>query len=372
MKVLFYLDSPTPWNSGIWYHRNKGPTDALSTRGHWVKQFAIGKQPPTKEDVDWCDTVVFGRSYPVGFDPVRDMKVFKDAGKRVLYDIDDDFWEVAKDNPSVLVSNSLKDQYESLIRLCDAVTTPSEVLAKKIKKYFKKPVFICHNGLNLEEYKERPHGNRGNDLFIGYMGAASHWKDLSIVVDVLEKLSKKYDFFFYLYGMTSEPFEAAVYNVKKLLALNLQPENNLYLQSMSDFYDKLKNIKMIHTPFMPPEIHPTILAGRDFDIGIAPLEDNEFNRAKSCVKFYEYAATGTVTLASDVEPYKSEVGYCAKNTEKDWYEKLEKLIVDKDFRDKLQKEQSEWVRKNRSIEAVALSWELACQLPGGIKVLNQS
>jgi len=63
----------------------------------------------------------------------------------------------------------------------------------------------------------------------------------------------------------------------------------------------------------------------------------------------------------------------AKNTAKDWYNKLEKLIVDKEYRVKLAKEQQEWVRKNRSIEAIGLPWELACQLPGGgPRVYNQS
>jgi glycosyltransferase involved in cell wall biosynthesis len=373
MKIAFFLDSPTPWNSGIWFHRNKTPTEALMTRGHAVRHFAIGRERPTKEILEWPDVVIFGRTYPVGFDPIADMKAFKAAGKRVLWDIDDDFWAVRKSNPSVLVSSSLKDQYEGLIREADGVITPSKVLAKKIQKLCKgKPVYICPNGINYEEYHERPKANRGDDLFIGYMAASSHFEDMPVAIEAIEKLSQKYNFFFYLYGMTAEPFEAAVYNVRKILSLNLQPEKEVQLKSMLKIYDMIQKTKMIHTPFMPPEIHPSILASRDFDIGIAPLEDNEFNRGKSCIKYYEYGATGTVTLASDVEPYRSEVSYLAKNTVDDWYKKLEKLIVDKEFRNKLQAEQSEWVKKNRSIEAIALPWELACQRPGGLKVLNQS
>jgi len=71
-------------------------------------------------------------------------------------------------------------------------------------------------------------------------------------------------------------------------------------------------------------------------------------------------------------PYKDEVGYRAKNTFKDWYKKLEKLIVDEEFRLKLGKQQQDWVKKNRSLEAIGLPWELAVQQPGGLKVLNQS
>lgn len=372
MKIGFYLDSPNPWNSGIWYHRNKMPSEALMTRGHLVRHFAIGTERPRQDVIDAVDTIIFGRTYPVGFQPIEDMKAFKKAGKRVLYDIDDDFWAVAKDNPSVLVSNSLKDQYEGLIRECDAVITPSKVLAKKIQKLCKgKPVFICPNGINYEDYRPRARTSRGDDLFIGYMGAASHWDDLKLIVDVLEKLSEKYNFFFYLYGMTNEAFEAAAYTVRKIYQSNLQPEKQEYFKNMMDFHDRLKQLKMIHRSFMPPEIHPMMLSNCDFDIGLAPLVDTEFNRGKSCIKFYEYAATGTCCVASDVLPYSDEVSYRAKNTFQDWYNKIEKLIVDKDFRDKLQEEQSKWVFENRSIEAVALAWEKAVQLPGGLEVLNQ-
>lgn len=372
-KIAFYLDSPTPWNSGIWFHRNKMPAESLATRGHVCRHFAIGMERPAGEVLNWPDTVIFGRTYPQAFNPIEDMKAYKRAGKRVLWDIDDDFWTVRKSNPSVLVSSTLKDQYEGLIRECDAVITPSYILAKKIKRLVKnKPVFICPNAINYEEYHERPRKNRDGDIFIGYMAASSHFEDMPIAVEAMEKLSGKYNFFFYLYGMTAEPFESAVYNVKKALSLNLQPERTEQLKYMLDIYDRIKNTRMIHTPFMPPEIHPMILSSRDFDIGIAPLADNEFNHGKSCIKFYEYAATGTVTLASDIEPYKSEVSYRAKNTVKDWYDKLERLIVDVPFRDKIQREQSAWVKEHRSIQAVALDWEKACQKPGGLKVLNQS
>lgn len=365
------LDSYTPWQSGIWFHRNKTVAEALGTRGHAVKQYVIGVNPPTDEIINSCDTVMFGRTYPVGFDPVMWMKAFKKAGKRVVYDMDDDFWAVAKHNPSVLVSNSLKDQYEELIRNCDVVTTPSPQLAKKIKKHFKKPVMLCPNAINYQEYHERPRVERG-DLFIGYMAASSHWKDFGIVIDALEKLSEKYDFFLYLYGLVAEPFESAAYNANRIYSSRIAPEKDEEFKPMIDLFNKIKKLKMIHTPFMPPEIHPTMLATRDFDIGIAPLEDTEFNHGKSNIKYYEYAATGTCTLASDVPPYSEEVTYRAKNTTKDWYNKLEKLIVDKKFRDELQEKQSKWVKENRSIEKVALAWELACQKPGGLPVLNQS
>lgn len=368
-KVLFVTDTIDCWQHGIWFHRIETPCTALGKRGHGLKQVAMGAEFP-EHLLDWPDTVIFGRTYPSQYDPVKIMREYKRRGKRVLYDMDDDFWQVSKDNPSANVSNALKDQYEDMIREADAIITPSEVLGKKFKKYFKKEVFICPNGIDYNIYQKRPEAHEG-ELVIGYMGAASHWKDLSLIGEVLSKLAEKYDFMFTVYGLTGEPMEAAMYAYQRILHSNTQPEKNNYFRSALDFYSQLKGLRMFHVPFMPPELHPTVLGRCDFDIGIAPLEDTEFNRGKSCIKFYEYASTGTVTVASDVEPYKSEVSYRAKNTFKDWYNKLEKLIVDKDFREKVRQEQMDWVKKNRSVEAIGLAWEKAVQKPGGLKVLNQ-
>lgn len=368
MKILFMLDTVMAYQSGIWYHRNETPSTALTSRGHGVKQVAIGSTVP-EHLMEWPDTVIFGRTYPSAYDPIKIMREYKHRGKRVLYDMDDDFWQVAKDNPSANVSNALKDQYEGMIREADAVITPSIALAKKFKKHFDKPVFICPNGIDKAHYLERPHEHE--DLIIGYMGAASHWKDLQLIGQVIDALSTKYDFFFTLYGITGEPLEAAIYSYNKILQMNLQPEKNAYFRSALDFYAQLKSVKLLHIPFMPPELHPSVLSRADIDIGLAPLEDTEFNRGKSCIKYYEYASVGAVTVASDVEPYNTEVTYLAKNTFQSWYDKIEKLIVDKEFRAKLLKEQQDWVKENRSIEAIAIPWELACQRPGGIEVLNQ-
>lgn len=372
-RILYVLDSAIAWKSGIWYHRIEVPSRGLSKRGNGVKQVAIGTTMPD-EFMEYPSTVVFGRIYPEAAHPVELMKAYKKQGTRVLYDLDDDIWAVDPSNPSKNVSNVFKDQYEGLIKECDAVTTPSPIIAKKIQKLCKgKKVYICPNAIDFNDYKERPHEH--DQLIIGYMGAASHWKDLTLIVDVLEKLYEKYDFTFVLQGVTGGDFESEMLSCQKLLQQNLQPEQNDYFRDALSFYDKLKKIKMYHLPFFLPEINPMKLSMADFDIGIAPLEDNEFNHGKSNLKFYEYAAVGTPCLASDVEPYRQECTYLAKNTFKDWYNKLEKLIVDKDFREKLATDQQNWVKENRSIEKVAIDWEMAIQKPsakGAPKVLNQN
>jgi glycosyltransferase involved in cell wall biosynthesis len=369
MKILFVTDTIDCWKHGIWFHRQQTPSDALGRRGHAIKQVAMGTTFP-ENLLDWPDTVIFGRTYPVQYDPIKWMNEYKKRGKRVLYDMDDDFWQVAKDNPSVLTSSAMKDQYEGMIRVADAIITPSKVLAKKFKKYFKKDIYLCPNGTCNEVYVPRPKEHEGQ-LIIGYMGAASHWNDLSIIGEAISKLAEKYDFLFTIYGLVGEPLEAAMYAYNRIVRDKLMPEKDEYYKSALKFHDSLKSVRLFHVPFMPPELHPSVLSRVDFDIGLAPLVDTEFNRGKSCIKFYEYATVGTVTVASDVLPYSDEVGYLAKNTVKDWYNKIEKLITDTSFREKLLAKQQKWVSENRSLEAIGVEWEKACQRPGGAPILNQ-
>ena len=369
MNVMFIMDSPMSFMSGIWSHRIETPCDALSKRGHGVKQVAIGTEMP-ENLLSWPDVVVFGRAYPSQYDPVKLMRQFKKAGKRVVYDMDDDFWSVEDDNPSVLVSNAHKDQYEAMIMEADVVISPSPVLLKKFKKNFKKKeAHLAPNGIS-ELYQERPHDNE-DTLKIGYMGAASHWRDLHLITKVITDLQQKHDFLFTLYGLTGEPLESAIYTYNKILAHKFQPEKKAYHEAAVEFYKQLEGARMWHVPFMPPELHPKTLSMCDLDIGLAPLHDSEFNRGKSNIKFYEYAAVGTVTLASDVIPYKTEVKYTAKNTYDDWYKKLERLIVDKDFRLKTLQEQRDWVEKHRSLDAIGIDWELALQKKSGLFTRNQ-
>lgn len=369
MKILFIIDTRYCFQNGIWFHRNHLPSKGLKSRGHDVQFMVIGGKVPDKL-LDMPDTVIFGRTYHPSLKPLELLREFKSRGKRILYDLDDDFWAVNPDNPSVLVSNAFKDQYEGFVRECDAVITPSKVLAKKMRKLAKKDVFICHNSINYDYYHKRPNEHL-NHLIIGYSGAASHWRDLDIITKPLIALSKKHEFTFTLQGLAGAPLEAEMYIYDQVLRRELEPEKNEYYKNALDWYSKTKELKMFHVPFYPPELHPNVMSRCDFDIALAPLEDNEFNRSKSCIKYYEYASVGSAVLASDVSPYKDEVNYLAKNTFQDWYDKLEKLIMDKKFREKLAKKQYDWVKKNRSKDVVALDWEMACQRKGGLKVLNQ-
>ncbi len=338
---------------GCWFHRNHIPASGLRSRGHDIKLYTINPDMP-QEWFEWPDVIVYSRVYPI--DPLPQIRKFKQMGKRVIYEMDDDLWTVNSDNPSIAISSEKKWQYEHVVTEASAVTTTTEFLANKIKK-FNKNVFVCPNAIDFTHYLERFRVNE--KIQIGYSGAASHWADLHLIIEPLLELQGKYDFDFILQGMVSTPLESEAYTMRQVINLKLQPEKIRYMESTLALYEKLRGLRYTHIPFYVPYLHAAVLRRCDLDIGLAPLLDNEFNRGKSCLKFYEYAALGTATLASDVLPYNKEVGYCAKNKFHDWKSKLEKLIVDEKFRKELAKKQHDWVKENRSLEMVSKQWEKA-------------
>jgi hypothetical protein len=354
MKLIYVHDSFYYWRNGCWLYRNHFPLKALKARGHKVKLVILGTELPEQSVLDFPDTVVFSRTY--GIDPIPLMRKWKQMGKKVVYEIDDDLWNVNPDNPSANVSTDMKEQYETMIKEADLVTTTTPYLAKLIKKK-NKNVAICPNAVDFDLFEERLH--RGDELRIAYTGAASHWDDLSIISEAIIQLQKKYKFLFIVIGMTGSPLPSDLWEYKQMMRMGLQPERKKYFEKALKWADSMKGINWQHEPFWSPMLYPERLKQVDFDIGVAPLHDNKFNHSKSCIKFYEYASVGAVTLASDVLPYNKEVGYCAKNTTKDWYKKLEKLIVDKQFRSKLLFKQSDWVQDHRDIKDIAILWEKA-------------
>lgn len=347
MKILYIIQNHLQWMSGCWFYRMQIPGKELKRQGHEIKSLIAG-QEMDKEWAEWTDVAIFGRTYDINVEKL--VKQFQSAGKKVIYDLDDDMWSVPAINHTATAIDLKKEEVGKLARLANVITTTTPTLKKELLK-FNKNVVVCPNAIDLADYGEiLP---KGNKLKIVYSLSATHFKDFDIVLPVLKELQKKYDFEMIIQGICGQPLAAEFYTYNMLLKMGVMSDKqNIFYQAGINTIKQIYELKFQHIPFYPPELYPSILKQVNGDIGIAPLEDNKFNRSKSCCKFYEYAATGMATIASKVTPYQEEVDYCAKNTYSDWYKKLEKLIIDKNFREDLAKKQRRWVLNNRNIQKI--------------------
>lgn len=332
--------------------RNKIVGQKLCERGHSVEYRVEG----TSLNVDDYDVFVFNRFYEGSL--LAEITALKKMGKIIVYETDDNYVGIDQTHPfHKLKDYAVLSQIE-LIRVADAITVSTPELKALVLKY--KPdaeVYVVPNSLDLTTYKRRKgHNSR---LRVGFQGSNIHSTDLLMIIDAIAQLQKEIGFEFYIFGIDDKPL--------KDLYEFCQNYKDQAVQWVGDFkklYEKLETMEYVHVPFCNYDEYRNKLAELNLDIGLVPLHDSPFGRSKSCLKFYEYAAVGTVSIASKVIPYTLEMSEedLVKNRHHKWEAKLRKLITDEEYREHRLKEQMTWVKGNRDIEKVIQYWEMVFEL----------
>ncbi len=271
---------------------------------------------------------------------------------RVAFDTDDALDLVPKENLNYAVLQPPLPVYEFLLREADIVTTTTETLADYLRNW-NSNVMVIPNSVDPDEWKPVP---RGGNVRIGWTGSPTHFVDLAVALDAVRKLQKRYPFTFVIQGICNET------SLEELRDILLARWGKQYFdtplgKSMKQFLERLSGLRYEFHPNVPFEAHAQRVCDLGLDIGIAPLIGDRFNQNKSCVKYYEYAMSGAITVASKVLPYSTEVPITAKNSRDAWIAQLEwTLNVD---REPLWREQRDWVLKHRNIQTNVALWEQA-------------
>lgn len=352
MNITHVVVGPGEFLNGCFFIRLFLSGQELSRMGHEKRTLFLQSQVNEKW-FEWTDVAVFTRWYGEN-DVLPLVQKFKSNGAKIAYEIDDDLWTVPDVNVSKDVTRRNKMQAEELMGKADLVTTTTDILKKRIEdKVGHGNVRVCPNALDESKYKGSSRKNA--KLKIGWSGAASHWEDLLEVLPAIKELQEDYDFEFIIQGICDKPLEAEFYTTILMNNIGVDSGRN---KSALEAREVLKDIDFQHIPFYPPEMHSDVLQRMNLDIGLCPLTDNYFNKAKSNIKFYEYALSGATTIASDVKPYNLEVDYVAENTKEDWKDKISQLIDNKEMRKDILEKQQKFVKENRTLkQVVPNTWE---------------
>lgn len=237
----------------------------------------------------------------------------RQTGAKLIYDIDDQLLDLADSHPEATVYTDRQAVVKELLSAADLVWVSTDQLAKAFGTLCKKTeVFENYLNLNLWKKEMNSHSlpSEARKKFnILYMGSATHAADLNLVLEALNKLySEGEKFELYLIGISTN---APQYSWIKVIQPPALAGNNNY----PEFMRWLRSLNM-------------------FDLGIAPLEENHFNRCKSAIKFWDYSSLGIPTLASDVDAYTNIIvdgdnGFLANNNTEDWYKKLRNAMNNK-------------------------------------------
>jgi glycosyltransferase involved in cell wall biosynthesis len=341
MKLFFLTET----KSGCYKWRTAIPVKYLAQRGHQI-QLLTGD--PSQYEAP--DVLVFFRAH---FEQAIVLAAWcKKNNIRIVFDTDDALDLVPPENLHYRDLQPCLPVYRHMLEVADVVTTTTPTLADHLRTK-NSNVIVLPNSVDPEEWSPRP---KSGELRIGWTGSPTHFADLNLVLDAVRELQKRYPFTFVLQGLCKE---SSIEELWENLLVNMGKKffETPLGRSIKRFREKLSGIKYEFHAGVRVEQHAQTVCDLALDIGIAPLTDDAFNRNKSCIKYYEYAMSGAVTVASHVKPYMDEVSISAKNNRESWKYKLE-CVINSD-RDALWREQRNWVLEHRNIQRNVHLWESA-------------
>jgi hypothetical protein len=305
------------------------PMKALGERGHEVMWPANEQAGTPMRDPLRCDLVHCFRS----FTRYEDLARLARHGVAIGFDNDDDFAASDISSTDGEVSTGLAGRLgnvkkaraiEKVARLADLTTTPSQLLAERYRAVGAREVAVIENHLD-ESMFGFGYRAQHDGLVIGWVAAREHAPDLA-ELPIVDSLARLLD----------EHAELRVLSV------------GLRLPLRSERYEHHE--KVDHSQLL--------LTTGAIDIGIAPLADTPFNRARSNVKLKEYASGGAAWLASPVGPYRElgerEGGQLVADDR--WYDALDELIASARKRRRLARRALKWAR-TQTIGRHAGVWE---------------
>ncbi len=260
------------------------------------------------------DLIVLQRQNHNGI--VEAIKFLQSYNKKVIYELDDDLWNVDDCNISKPYWTREKvTNAEAIMRACDAITTSTEPLAK-ILRQFNDKVYVIPNYIP----EVTPIEKFSNPIRIGWSGSISHKVDFTDeIITALKDIKKKY-------------------------------RERVELVFCGWIPDKLVGYVTFFEP-VPPMQYLYFLNELRLHIGIMPCVDIKFNESKSNLKFLEYGITKTASVASPIYPYKNTItentGILLKdNSYEEWFNAIDRLVQDESYRQFLADNAYNFVREN--------------------------
>lgn len=289
------------------------------------------KVPAPIED----DVIVFQR--PAKARTRELIEGFQRQGKAVVVDIDDDFSCLHPTHPAWRQFQPSSDSevnwhnMQQAAKQADLVTVTTPALAERYGRHDR--VAILPNCVPAALLQMPSHSD-GHTL--GWAGAAvNHPGDLEASSGgVGEALKRAEDWHFHIVGVVED--------VRRRLYLAKEPSE---------------------TGWLTPEGYQDALG--QLDVGIVPLGETAFNRAKSYLKGLEYAARGVPFVASPLPEYRAlaeeGVGLLAKDRARNWCKALLDLMRDESLRSECAEHGKAVVAERHTYETEGWRWLEAWQ-----------
>lgn len=324
--------------AGSAFYRAVTPSMALSWLGHTATHGV--RLPPNWQSYG---TVVGCRVAQI--DPSRMWLRLKDEGKRLVLDLDDDYFHIDPSNAHArqVWDLDMLGRLAHNMQIADLVTCCSEPLAAVLRDYAPQ-VEVIPNGLPAQYLGHpRDYEAAGRPLYVGWAGTSSTVAELPETVRALNRISQ--------YG---RPGGVMV----RLVGIGPEQAMGLGLRG-----------RQVGALGWVERIDHYLHAVSEFDIWCAPYRDTEFNRAKFPTKWLEASILGVPLIASDVEPYRrvirhGENGFLVRR-EHEWGKYLKRLVDDPGLRQRVGMA-ARGEASGSIMQALHHRWEAAVRAPAEV------
>lgn len=279
--------------------------DEVSVVGILIFQNGIFGVRDWNMKMHWdCDVIVMQR---VMFADVPDRIYEAQAnGQVIINDLDDWYWGLSTSNGAWAAShpknspNENVNHYKKTLSRSDVVTVSTPYLADRVSQFVRCPIEVIPNFVDVSKFTARE-VTESDVPTVGWVGSTAHRSgDLEILVGVLSSM---------------------------LDGGKIRLHHSGHLEHHKPFAEvvRVPSDSVSTLPMAEPSKYPDLFT---FDIGLVPLSDVPFNRAKSAIKGLEYASAGIPFIASDLDEYQSlheaGIGWLAKKP-RNWMIQIDRL-----------------------------------------------
>lgn len=297
-----------------------------------------------------ADVTIVERSWYPGVSPaiaeelVRQVR--RDQG-RLLYSIDDNLLDLTAqgfNRPPFSTEKLMTMRY--FARAADGLIVTTDILRDRMRR-LNDNIFVVPNALDERLWVTDPPGEktvaaRNPRKVIGYMGTPTHDADLMMVLQPLREILRKH-------------------------------EDRIELQLIGGFADGAVREAFAGLPCSVLDVGDNVAypafarwlrQAVNWDLAIAPLEENNFTRCKSDIKFLDYSVLGIAGIYSRGPVYGRtiqhlETGYLADNNPHSWAEALDLLVTNEALTRKIARNAREFTIATRTLQHSAPDWQQA-------------
>jgi len=242
------------------------------------------------------------------------------SGGRLVFDFDDSIFTSPAGDWSPSTRRRVDGRLRAVIGAADVVIAGNGFLGDKARELGAKTVEVIPTSVDLSGYIVKKHAD--GPVTLGWIGSSVNHRYLDMLADVLQGLSKRH------VGL------------------------RLLVVSDRDFF--MDGVEVVNRRWSEQtEVNDLF----DMDIGLMPLEDNEWTRGKCALKALQYMAAGIPPVCSAVGANLDVVedgrdGYLCGD-DACWTESIEKLIGDAGLRERMGAEARRKVEGSYSLERAA-------------------